>query len=121
VAHRRLEGGAADHPAWFNNMVTHPDDIWLEVQPQDEVTGESLHGRAREETLARIAAISPRYGGYQKKDRDPCRALNPRFGLGRAGSAAPDPGPALRPFLYLINCRRPTHAPRDGRRWRLPC
>ena len=66
------KGGAADHPAWFNNMVKHPDDIWLEVGSRKmKVTGESLHGREREETLARIAAISPRYGGYQKKtDRE---------------------------------------------------
>jgi hypothetical protein len=36
-----------------------------------KVTGESLHGSEREETLARVAAISPRYGGYQKKtDRE---------------------------------------------------
>lgn len=66
------KGGAADHPAWFNNMVKHPDDIWLEVGSRKmRVTGESLHGREREETLARIAAISPRFGGYQKKtDRE---------------------------------------------------
>src|SRR6202795_462807 len=25
------KSGAADHPAWFNNMVKNPDDIWLEV------------------------------------------------------------------------------------------
>jgi hypothetical protein len=53
-------------------MVKHPDDIWLEVGSRKmKVSGESLHGREREETLARIATISPRYGGYQKKtDRE---------------------------------------------------
>ena len=61
-------GGSANHPTWFNNMVKHPDEIWLEVGSRKmRVTGESLTGREREETLARIAAISPRYGGYQKK------------------------------------------------------
>jgi deazaflavin-dependent oxidoreductase (nitroreductase family) len=66
------KGGAADHPAWFNNMVKHPDDIWLEVGSRKmKVKGESLVGSEREKTLARIASISPRYGGYQKKtDRE---------------------------------------------------
>ncbi len=65
-------GGAADHPAWFNNMVKHPDDIWLEVGSRKmKVKGESLVGSEREETLARIASVSPRHGAYQKKtDRE---------------------------------------------------
>jgi len=62
------KGGAANHPAWFNNMIKHPDDIWLEVGAlKMKVKGDSLVGREREDALARIAAISPRYGGYQKK------------------------------------------------------
>jgi deazaflavin-dependent oxidoreductase (nitroreductase family) len=66
------DGGSHRHPGWFNNMVRHPEEIWLEVGSRKmRVTGESLHGREREETLARIAAISPRFGGYQKKtDRE---------------------------------------------------
>ena len=65
-------GGAAENPAWFNNMVKHPDDMWLEVGTRKmKVRGDSLTGREREEALARIAAISPRYAGYQKKtDRE---------------------------------------------------
>jgi deazaflavin-dependent oxidoreductase (nitroreductase family) len=64
--------GSHRHPAWFNNMVGHPEDIWLEVGSRKmKVTGESLHGQEREEALARIAAIAPRFGGYQKKtDRE---------------------------------------------------
>jgi deazaflavin-dependent oxidoreductase (nitroreductase family) len=66
------DGGSPRHPAWYNNMVKHPDDISLEAGSRRmKVTGESLHGREREETLARIVAISPRFGGYQKKtDRE---------------------------------------------------
>jgi deazaflavin-dependent oxidoreductase (nitroreductase family) len=66
------KGGAADNPAWFNNMVKHPDEIWLEVGSRKmKVSGDCLTGAEREEALARIAAISPRYGGYQKKtDRE---------------------------------------------------
>jgi deazaflavin-dependent oxidoreductase (nitroreductase family) len=62
------KGGAADNPAWFNNMVKHPDDIWLEVGSRKmKVHGNSLTGREREDALARIAAIAPRYGEYPKK------------------------------------------------------
>jgi deazaflavin-dependent oxidoreductase (nitroreductase family) len=64
--------GSARHPAWFRNMVQHPDEVWLEVGSRKmKVNGESLAGREREEALARIAGISARYGGYQKKtDRE---------------------------------------------------
>jgi deazaflavin-dependent oxidoreductase (nitroreductase family) len=66
------DGGSASHPAWFTNMVEHPDEIWLEVGNRKmKVRGESLIGSEREEHLARIATISARYGQYQKKtDRE---------------------------------------------------
>jgi deazaflavin-dependent oxidoreductase (nitroreductase family) len=64
--------GAARHPAWFINMAKHPDDIWLEVgKERFKVRGESLEGQDRADALARIAAISSRYGAYQQKtDRE---------------------------------------------------
>jgi deazaflavin-dependent oxidoreductase (nitroreductase family) len=64
--------GAARHPAWFFNMARHPDDIWLEVgKERFKVRGETLHGQERAKALARIAAISARFGGYQQKtDRE---------------------------------------------------
>jgi deazaflavin-dependent oxidoreductase (nitroreductase family) len=77
------DGGSDRHPGWFNNMVKHPDDIWLEVGSRRmKVTGDSLHGRDREETLARVVAQSPRFGGYQKKtDREiPIVRLTPISG-----------------------------------------
>jgi deazaflavin-dependent oxidoreductase (nitroreductase family) len=66
------KGGSATHPAWFNNMVKHPDDIWLEVGARKmKVRADSLHGREREETFARIAALAPQYGKYPTKtDRE---------------------------------------------------
>ncbi len=65
-------GGSPRHPAWFLNMAKHPDDIWLEVGSERfKVRGESLEGQERAEALARIAAISSRYGKYQEKtDRE---------------------------------------------------
>jgi deazaflavin-dependent oxidoreductase (nitroreductase family) len=64
--------GAARHPAWFLNMASNPDDIWLEVgKERFKVRGESLEGPKRTEALARIATVSPRYGTYQQKtDRE---------------------------------------------------
>ena len=66
------KGGSATHPAWFNNMVEHPDDIWLEVGTRKmKVRGDSLSGTKRQEALARIAAISAQYGNYPTKtDRE---------------------------------------------------
>ena len=59
------KGGQKSNPAWFNNMVQHPNDIWLEVgKRRMKVRGESLTGPAREEALGRIAAVAPQYGGY---------------------------------------------------------
>jgi len=47
------KGGAADHPAWFNNMVKNPDDIWLEVGSRKmKMRGDCLTGSEREEALA---------------------------------------------------------------------
>jgi deazaflavin-dependent oxidoreductase (nitroreductase family) len=65
-------GGAARHPAWFNNMVKNPDDIWLEVGTRKmKVQGHSLAGSEREEALRRIAAVSAQYGKYPSKtDRE---------------------------------------------------
>ena len=65
-------GGSAHHPAWFRNLVAHPDEIWLEVGSRKmKVSGESLTGAAREEALRRIAAAVPQYGKYQTKtDRE---------------------------------------------------
>ncbi|SRR5216684_8222658 len=66
------KSGAATHPAWFINLAKSPDKIGLEVGNRKmRVKADLLKGNAREEALARIAAIAPRYGGYQKKtDRE---------------------------------------------------
>jgi deazaflavin-dependent oxidoreductase (nitroreductase family) len=65
-------GGALNHPAWFINMVTNPDDIWLEVGKRKlKVRGESLKGAVRENAIRRIAATSARYAKYQDRtDRE---------------------------------------------------
>ena len=64
--------GAARHPAWFLKMAAHPNDISLEVgHDRFSVRANSLEGEERDEALARVAAIAPRYGKYQQKtDRE---------------------------------------------------
>ena len=62
------KGGSKTHPAWLNNMIKHPDDIWLEVGKRKmKVRAESLKGAEREEAYRRIAAEAPNYGDYPKK------------------------------------------------------
>jgi len=62
------KGGSKTHPAWLNNMIKHPDDIWLEVGKRKmKVRAEALSGAAREEAYNRVAAVAPQYGEYPKK------------------------------------------------------
>ena len=62
------KGGSKTHPAWLNNVIEHPDDIWLEVGKRKmKVHAEALTGTAREEAYGRIAAEAPNYGEYPKK------------------------------------------------------
>jgi deazaflavin-dependent oxidoreductase (nitroreductase family) len=64
--------GSASHPAWFKNMVQHPEAIWLEVGSRKmKVRGDSLTGNEREEAFGRITAVIKTYAGYQRKtDRE---------------------------------------------------
>jgi deazaflavin-dependent oxidoreductase (nitroreductase family) len=65
-------GGSASHPAWYINLARNPDQVGLEVGKRRlKVSPELLEGDRREKALAKIAAIAPRYGGYQTKtDRE---------------------------------------------------
>jgi hypothetical protein len=49
-------------------MAKNPDKIWIEVgNRQLQVTAESLRGQGRLDALARVPAVAPRYGEYQRK------------------------------------------------------
>jgi deazaflavin-dependent oxidoreductase (nitroreductase family) len=62
------KGGSKTHPAWLNNMIAHPDDIWLEVGKRKmKVHAESLRGVERDEAYSRVVAAAPQYGAYPKK------------------------------------------------------
>jgi deazaflavin-dependent oxidoreductase (nitroreductase family) len=62
------KGGAADHPAWFYNLVKNPDKVWVQVgNRRFRAECESLVGVEREEAYARVVKVAPVYGGYLKK------------------------------------------------------
>jgi deazaflavin-dependent oxidoreductase (nitroreductase family) len=62
------KGGSKTHPSWLNNMIKHPEDIWLEVGKRKmKVHAEALTGAAREKAYGRVAAEAPNYGEYPKK------------------------------------------------------
>jgi deazaflavin-dependent oxidoreductase (nitroreductase family) len=62
------KGGSKTHPAWLNNMIAHPDDIWLEVGKRKmKVHAASLRGAERLEAYGRVVVVAPRYGEYPKK------------------------------------------------------
>jgi deazaflavin-dependent oxidoreductase (nitroreductase family) len=63
--------GAAQHPAWYHNIVAHPDQVWAEVNgTRHHVRVEQLSGEEREQAWATVVASAPRFAGYtQKTDR----------------------------------------------------
>lgn len=65
-------GGSPTHPAWFINIAKNPDKVWLEVGKRKfRARVASLQGAERLAALARVAAVAPRYGDYQRKtDRE---------------------------------------------------
>jgi deazaflavin-dependent oxidoreductase (nitroreductase family) len=61
-------GGSPSHPAWYINLAKNPDQVWLEVGDRRlHVKPDLLEGERRAKALSKIAAIAPRYGGYQEK------------------------------------------------------
>jgi deazaflavin-dependent oxidoreductase (nitroreductase family) len=65
-------GGSAQHPAWFLNLATYPDKVWIEREGKRvHVRPETLTGTEREEAWRMIVARAARYGGYEEKtDRE---------------------------------------------------
>ena len=66
------KGGSATHPAWYFNMASHPDEIWVQVgSRRTRVNAESLKGAERAKAWRRIVSEFSNYGEYEKKtDRE---------------------------------------------------
>ena len=64
--------GAAKHPAWFFNLASHPDQVWIEVGSSKlKVEPELLTGQEREDAWQRVVAEAPNYASYpEKTDRE---------------------------------------------------
>lgn len=65
-------GGAQRHPAWYYNIVAHPDRVSVEYGGRTRrVTVVQLTGEERARAWKRIVEQSPQFGGYESKtDRE---------------------------------------------------
>ena len=73
--------GAAGNPAWYYNIVAHPNQVQIEVEGRKvAVAAEQLHGPERAAAWQQITASAPRFAQYQQKtDRElPVIRLVPR-------------------------------------------
>jgi deazaflavin-dependent oxidoreductase (nitroreductase family) len=64
--------GAVKHPAWYVNLVRHPDRASIAIRGrQVTVEPESLWGAARASAWRQVVALAPGYATYQEKtDRE---------------------------------------------------
>jgi deazaflavin-dependent oxidoreductase (nitroreductase family) len=61
------KGGAPENPAWYHNLLAHPDTT-IEVGGETiEVTATEAEGAERDRIFAAQAARSPQFGDYQEK------------------------------------------------------
>lgn len=74
-------GGAQQHPAWYHNIVAHPDQVEIEIGGKKQpVEVQQLTGEERERVWAKVVSELPRFEGYlAKTDRElPVLRLTPR-------------------------------------------
>lgn len=74
------KGGAPTHPAWYHNLVTHPDttvEVGTEIIP---VTATVVTGDERDRLYAEQANLRPAFGEYETRTtrRIPVVALQRR-------------------------------------------
>jgi deazaflavin-dependent oxidoreductase (nitroreductase family) len=62
------QGGAADHPHWYFNLVAHPDEVTVQDGPEPfDATIRELSGDERATWWERAVAAFPTYAAYQQK------------------------------------------------------
>ena len=74
------KGGAPENPAWYHNVLAHPDTT-VEIGEQTiEVTAHEAHGDERDRIYAAQAARRPQFADYEKKTsrRIPVVLLTPK-------------------------------------------
>jgi len=61
-------GGSATHPAWYHNIVAHPDQVSAELGgTRHRVSVEQLQGADRDAAWATVVAKAPGFEGYRTK------------------------------------------------------
>jgi deazaflavin-dependent oxidoreductase (nitroreductase family) len=71
--------GAAQHPAWYLNLVAHPDQVLVEVAGRRHtVTVEQLEGEERAAAWRKVVARVPRFARYETKTDRPMPVLRLR-------------------------------------------
>jgi deazaflavin-dependent oxidoreductase (nitroreductase family) len=73
-------GGSAHHPAWYHNVVAHPDQVWAEVGGTPRrVDVDQLEGAARDTAWQQVTREAPNFQAYTTKtDRElPVLRLTP--------------------------------------------
>jgi deazaflavin-dependent oxidoreductase (nitroreductase family) len=61
------KGGAPTHPAWYHNLVTHPE-VTVEVGGETfQARASVAEGAARERLFHQMAAKMPGFAGYQRR------------------------------------------------------
>jgi deazaflavin-dependent oxidoreductase (nitroreductase family) len=61
------KSGAPTHPAWYHNLLAHPE-VTVEIGDQTyEATAQPVTGDERGEIYARMAALYPQFHGYLEK------------------------------------------------------
>jgi deazaflavin-dependent oxidoreductase (nitroreductase family) len=76
------KGGAPTNPAWYHNLLAHPE-VTVEVGPETyEATASVLSGEERDRLYARHAERFPQFAEYQAKTsrKIPVIALKRRKG-----------------------------------------
>lgn len=62
------KGGAHEHPAWYHNLLAHPDEVMIQDGPEPfDVRVRELAGEERAQWWERAVAVFPTYAQYQTK------------------------------------------------------
>jgi deazaflavin-dependent oxidoreductase (nitroreductase family) len=75
------KGGTDRHPAWYHNLLAHPDTTVEVGRERWPVMARVLEGDEREAMWKRVVEMYPHYEGYQRHARHrriPLVALEPR-------------------------------------------
>jgi F420H(2)-dependent quinone reductase len=62
------KGGAPEHPVWYYNLKSHPDEVTIQDGPEPfDVTVREVEGPERDAWWERAVAAYPPYAEYQEK------------------------------------------------------